>query len=284
MQLKNNKLAYYLFTLGGALSLITAFANPLQKLEVYKQWELGRFDRGYQKTFIIRESDRNYPYGFDKQRAQKVAQLYWDAKGYKLSFLTLSLFSSGCAYFLGKGMVNRVELEEEIAQITEQSKHQLQLSRIKHNAALSAKSQEMLFQWELKEFLDEYGNPESDDLRTQEQYQSDPFTKCLFLIQDGLEESEAVAQSWQVDQGSPQHAALLVKYRRWANEGEELPAQEPEIDFRSDFPEAMDSSSRKAVYKALGDGATELEIVREVLGCCAAQEKVGLAYLTFLKK
>ncbi|NEO34377.1 MAG: hypothetical protein F6K36_29060 [Symploca sp. SIO3C6] len=111
---------------------------------------------------------------------------------------------------------------------------------------------------------------------------SDPFTKCLFLIQDGMSESEAVAQVWECATGTPKHAEQLKRYLAWLGEDENL-LESSQVDFREEFPEAMDSSTRKAIYKALGEGISEDEIVREVLGCCASKEPLGSAYLKYLR-
>lgn len=276
------KLTFYAFTLTGITSLIGAFANPLQKVEVWQQWEQGTFGLPYPKKFLLRESDRDYPLGFDSLKATKIAQIYQDSKESKIALAVTSFSSSCVALLLGSRVVSKSDLDTEIAQINENSKAQLQLRQTKHNAALAAKSQELLHKYEVEEFLVEFGSPGESDAEVEEMLHTDPFTKCMFLVQDGVSEADAVAQVWDCPQGSPKHAELLKKYVQWIGEDEGL-AVMPTVDFRSEFPEVMDSSTRKAIYKALGDGATEDEIVREVLGCCASKEPVGQAYLQFLK-
>jgi len=69
-------------------------------------------------------------------------------------------------------------------------------------------------------------------------------------------------------------------------EGETKPessAQVSEEDIRKQFPESMDSTSWKAVLKALQNGASKGEIVKDVLGCNPTNQAVGMAYLTLLK-
>lgn len=57
-----------------------------------------------------------------------------------------------------------------------------------------------------------------------------------------------------------------------------------EEDIRKHFPESMDSTSWKAILKALQSQATKAEIVRDVLGCSSATEQIGKAYFEFLKE
>ncbi|NER26822.1 MAG: hypothetical protein F6J89_04125 [Symploca sp. SIO1C4] len=276
------RLAFYSLTLTGISTLIGAFANPLQKLEVWSQPEYGAFGKAYNKKFLLRQSDRDYPLGFDRQRAVKVAQVYLDSKESKIALCLTSLFSSGAALLIGGRFVSKCDLNKEVGRINQLSQEQLQLRQAKHNAALAAKSQELLHQYEVEEFISEFGNPAGEDAEVEERLAADPFTRCLFLVQDGLSESEAVAMVWECPQGTPKHAEQLKKYLQWLGEDDERITID-RVDFRSEFPEAMDTSARKAIYKALGDGATEDEIVREVLGCCASKEPLGRAYLQYLK-
>jgi dsDNA-binding SOS-regulon protein len=55
-----------------------------------------------------------------------------------------------------------------------------------------------------------------------------------------------------------------------------------EEDIRKQFSEEMDSISWKAILKALQNGASADEIVRDVLGC--NQQLLGKAYLELLKR
>jgi hypothetical protein len=55
-------------------------------------------------------------------------------------------------------------------------------------------------------------------------------------------------------------------------------------EMRKQFPEAMDATSWKAILKALSNGASRDEIIKDVLGCGAHNAKLGSAYLDFLKQ
>jgi hypothetical protein len=57
-----------------------------------------------------------------------------------------------------------------------------------------------------------------------------------------------------------------------------------EEDIRKQFPEEMDSTSWKAILKALQNGASSDEIIRDVLSCGSGQLLLGKAYLTLLKR
>jgi hypothetical protein len=56
-----------------------------------------------------------------------------------------------------------------------------------------------------------------------------------------------------------------------------------EEEIRKHFPESMDSTSWKAICKALGNGASKDEIARDVLGCNDSTKEIGKAYLELLK-
>ena len=56
-----------------------------------------------------------------------------------------------------------------------------------------------------------------------------------------------------------------------------------EEDIRKEFPEEMDLTSWKAILKALQNGSTKSEIVRDVLGCKQSGESLGKAYFQLLK-
>lgn len=55
-------------------------------------------------------------------------------------------------------------------------------------------------------------------------------------------------------------------------------------EMRKQFPEAMDAPSWKAILKAIGNGASRDEVVRDVLGCGSHNAKLGSLYLDYLKQ
>jgi hypothetical protein len=62
------------------------------------------------------------------------------------------------------------------------------------------------------------------------------------------------------------------------------PPQITEEDIRKQFPEQMDSTSWKAILKAMAGGASKNEVVLDVLGCNDQNKGVGRFYFEFLKK
>lgn len=60
-------------------------------------------------------------------------------------------------------------------------------------------------------------------------------------------------------------------------------SQITEEDIRKQFSEELDSTSWKAILKALQAGATKNEIVKDVLGCSVESSAVGKAYFEYLK-
>jgi hypothetical protein len=55
-------------------------------------------------------------------------------------------------------------------------------------------------------------------------------------------------------------------------------------EVRQQFPEAIDAPSWKAVLKALSNGASRDEIIKDVLGCGNHNAKLGSLYLDYLKQ
>ncbi len=62
------------------------------------------------------------------------------------------------------------------------------------------------------------------------------------------------------------------------------PVQTSEEDIRNKFPEQMDTTSWKAILKALQNGSSKAEIVKDVLGCSSHSDPVGTAYFELLKE
>ena len=62
------------------------------------------------------------------------------------------------------------------------------------------------------------------------------------------------------------------------------PVQITEEDIRKQFPEQIDSTSWKAVLKALQNGSSKKEIVKDVLGCSQSGDSIGNAYFELLKR
>lgn len=222
-------------------SLVGAFGYPLQKLEIYRQTELGAFGQPYEKTYIVTESDQNYPYGFRKDLAIKVAQIYNDYAFQKIALLGLAITASVAALNIGAETVTNAEIDDEVETIKARGKKELILEGIKHKLAMASKSQRLLFLDEMKALMEEFGSAEEE-----------------------IQEADELN-------------ALYEEANNQTDQSEETP------NFRAQFPESMDSTSWKAVSKAIAAGADESEIVRDVLDCNESNRQIGLTYLEFLK-
>jgi hypothetical protein len=96
----------------------------------------------------------------------------------------------------------------------------------------------------------------------------------------------------QLAQASPSHPELSDEEKQDAAKNAINSAFEDGVsdssnlteEMRQQFPEAMDAPSWKAVLKALSNGASRDEIIKDVLGCGAHNAKLGSAYLDFLKQ
>lgn len=209
--------------------LIGSFAYPLQKLELYRQIEKGQFDIQYIRTYVITESSLNYPYGFQKDKARKFAQIHVDYKWQKILLLAMAAGCAATAVAIGSETVPLVELDEEVSRIRAEAKKELSLKGIKHRFALASKSQQLLFLDEMKALISEFGSMESEIQEVDE----------LTALYDQVEGNQL------------------------GDSNEPKPTEE---SFRSTFPEQMDTTSWKACLKAMGDGAGREEIIKEVLG------------------
>ena len=89
-KLAKNKSLFIGLSCTAVACLIGSFGYPLQQVEIYKQVETGNFNNQYIRTFIISESDQDYPYGFNLDKAKKYAQIYQDAKWQKIALLLLA--------------------------------------------------------------------------------------------------------------------------------------------------------------------------------------------------
>jgi hypothetical protein len=68
----------------------------------------------------------------------------------------------------------------------------------------------------------------------------------------------------------------------YENAENEIDETQPDLAFRSHFPESMDVTSQKAITKALNQGLTKTEIIKDVLGCSESNYELGKAYFDYL--
>jgi hypothetical protein len=269
--------------------LFGSFGYPLQKLEVYRQVEEGNFNIPYERTFVLTENDRNYPYGYNKDTAQLIAQIYEDYKIQKLFLLLLAILSANYALNMGAETVTNSEIDSEVDSIKAQGKKELILERVKHRLAMASKSQRLLFIDEMKALMEEFGTPEGETLEADELNATDKFVNASYLLGEGHSVDTVVSQTWGYQPGTAEHGELKRKFLHWQSEDSEellegaIATAVDEEMFRSVFPESMDNSSWKAVCKGLADGLTRSDIVRDVLGCSGSQTDVGMAYFDYLK-
>lgn len=225
--------------------LVGAFGYPLQRLEVYAQEEIGTFNQAYERKFVITESDNNYPYGFDANRAVKIAQVYNAYTPQKIMLLILSGVCAGYALLIGEKTVTNAEIDSEVQAIQATGKKQLLLEKVKHQLALASKAQRITFMDEMKALLEEFGAPEDEIIEADE----------LNALYDEVSDSEADADESKVNSN--------------------LQA------IRGVFPENIDRATWNAVSKAIANGASREEILIEVL---QANNDIGKAYLDLLKQ
>ena len=224
--------------------LIGSFAYPLQKMEIWKQTEIGAFNLEYERHIILTENDQDYPYGFSPENSVKVKQIYQDYKIEKFGLLILSIFGASTALSIGHETCVGDEIDTEVEQIKVEGKKQLIIEGLKHRLAMASKSQRLLFMDEMKALVEEFGSVEGEILEGDEL--------------NALDESEMTQ--------------------------DEVKQTEESIDFRAVFPETMDGMTWKAICKGLGDGLNRSDIVKDVLDCGQSQRELGEAYFDHLSR
>lgn len=225
--------------------LVSAFGYPLQKLEVYAQEEIGTFNQVYEKRFIITENDTNYPYGFDTNRAVKIAQVYNSYAPQKIMLIILSGVCAGYALLIGDKTVINSEIDSELSAIQATGKKQLLLEKVKHQMALASKAQRVSFMDEMKALLEEFGTPEDEIIEADE----------LNALYDEVNGNES--------KNSTESSIINLE------------------EVRAVFPENIDRATWNAVSKAIANGSSREEILVEVL---QSNNEVGKAYLDLLKQ
>ena len=218
--------------------LVGSFGYRLQKIEIYKQTEVGNFGSQYLDTFLISESDQDYSYGFNPKKAKKYAQIHRDAKWQKITLLILAGTSAITALGMSEICLHS-EIDNEVSEVKAKGKKQLILEVVKHRLAMASKSQRLLFLDEMRALMSEFGSAEEE-------------------IQEADEINALYSQTAETEEKVDENTE----------------------EFRKVFPEAMDATVWKAVFKAQESRASEEEIVKEVLSC---DKRVGIKYLEFLR-
>jgi hypothetical protein len=148
--------------------LFASFGYPLQKYEVWQQPGLDAFGNPTERVFVITETDRLKPYGFNKDTAISLAQVYEDYKFQKLFTLVLAALGSVYSLRIGQETCTNAELDSEIEEIKAKGRRELIVERIKHKLAMASKSQRLLFIEEMKVLMEEFGSPENEILEADE--------------------------------------------------------------------------------------------------------------------
>lgn len=285
-QLAKNKEVFLGLTALSVTSLVGAFGYPYQQLEVYKQTFLGGFNIPYEKTFIITDSDNASPYGFIRDEAVKVAQVYQDYSIQKWVFLLVSLSSAATAWAIGSQTVPNAEIDEQVNEIKLEGKKELLLEQTKHSLAIASKAQRMQFVDEMRALMDEFGSSVEAETLDADEAAEDKFVQASYLEMEGYPLDVVVSQVWGFEKDTDENKNMQSKYLAWKrDDDEETPVTVPadKVDFRGLFPEQMDNTVWKAILSAQQSGASKESILKDVLNCSSDTMKQGEAYIDFLK-
>ena len=196
--------------------LFASFGYPLQSVEVWKQREINQFDQNYDRVFILTESDLQKPYGFNKKKADKVAQIYQDFKGQKFIILFISLLSGGMAMLLAEDAVQGDEIDAEVKTIDQSANKEFLLSKVKHRWAMLSEAQKQLFREEIAALAEIAGGDVTAEMT--EVNLSDKFIQASYVLQDGEPMDAVVAKVWNVKEGSDKHTHIKQQFEQWLAE------------------------------------------------------------------
>jgi hypothetical protein len=144
---------------------------------------------------------------------------------------------------------------------------------------MASKSQRLLFLDEMRSLISEFGSPEGEIIEADEINATDKFTNASYLLAEGLPIDSIVTETWGYPVGSLEHREMKSKFLKWQGDDE----KENVLSFRNQFPDTMDTTSWKAISKALNEGASKEDVIVDVLGCRGTQFQVGEAYLNYLE-
>lgn len=248
-KLAKNKPVFLALSCTSIACLVGSFGYPLQQIEIYKQPEIGQFNNQYIRTFIISESDQDYPYGFNLDKARKYAQIYKDAKWQKIILLILASSSAIAALSMGKDICIHSEIDDEVLEVKAKGKKELILESVKHRLAMASKSQRLLFLDEMKELMAEFGSQEQE-----------------------IQEADEINALYE----APSEANVVE-----GGIAPEPTTEAPTVDFRGHFPEHMDSSVWGLIQPLLLQGMAGEDVAKGSLSCPV---DVGIAYIAHLRQ
>jgi hypothetical protein len=214
MKGKNKEVVFICLSCISIGSLFGSFAGNLQRFEVWQQQEFNNFNQSYNQTFIINEND-NLPYGLDKHKAGKIASNYQSDILQKCLLLAVAGISATVALLLASINFEELELNWEVSRIENTAKRQLMTEKIKNKYALMSVAQREQFRLEIASLLELTGGDET--LEATEINATDKFINCSYLVSEGHSLDVAIAQTWNVQPGTQEHALKKAAYEDWLN-------------------------------------------------------------------
>lgn len=209
-----NRRLFLSTSLVSVLCLLGSFGNPLQKLTVYHQKEIGLLDAERTDVYVITESDRNYPYGFIQEKAVRVAQIREDYKGVKIMLLALSLIASAYSLSLANSVISESDLEKEVVDMEITAKKELLMKRLKLMAALSMKEQSLEIMNQMAGLFESYGEelPEYENEELDEMAATNKHYQVMDLTNQGHSLEYAISQIYGLDKDSDEFKHVHRSY------------------------------------------------------------------------
>ena len=197
--------------------LTASFARPLQGVEVWRTAHVDAFKRVSSEIHVFTDTDIP-PYGFDRHRATKVAQIYETAKGQKILLLALAVLSAGIDMIMSDEILKRNDIDQEIKTIDQSANKKILLSKVKHKWEMLSEAQKQQFREEFTVLKDmEITREEVSAERTKVNY-SDKFINAKYLHEQGTDTDTVVTETWNLEKGSKEHQDAKRQFEAWLTE------------------------------------------------------------------
>lgn len=213
-EIKVNRKLFLASSLISVLCLVGSFGEPLLKLTVYRQDELGLLNQPRQDTYIITENTKNYPFGFVPERAKKIAQIREDGKYQKIMLLVCAGITAAYGLTIADSVVTDAELEDEVKDLETTARKELLIKKIKLNAALLMKEQALEMMNKLQGLFGSYGEdaPEFQNEEADEMAATDKHYEVMNTVNQGHSLEYAISQVYGLDKDSDEFKNVLRNY------------------------------------------------------------------------
>jgi hypothetical protein len=212
-KVNSKKLVVVSATLLSLTSLFGSFAGSLNRYKIYSQKANTLFGEK-ESLILISEFDTETPFGYDSTKAQLKFEKLDSQLNIKIGLLSIAIVIPALTLSFGASFLEDLDIDDEVADISNRGKKELKLAQVKQKFALASKAQQQLFLDELQSLVELSGHRDIQELKVTESLES-KFTQAANLIMDGYDKDTAVAITWECDRGSEEHKQFMQKFDEW---------------------------------------------------------------------